>query len=455
MSFPDVSTIIPALRKNWYHPIGLAASCIVGVAIEVPLLAVAKPSSLSSFLIVLVTLCIILALWLYSRKLPKTAKKRVGFAVSLWCDDEIAARRVREDFVLTLRRLIKSGMTAGSFQFLEIPTHISQTVIDQDDAHALRIKTKSHFLIYGRVRLRKLEEHEHYFLELDGIVAHRPIPTEVSSKLSNEFSELLPRKVAIARENDLFAFQFTSEWADIVARYIIGIAAALSGDLAYSEGLYIDALNRVNRSSADFPVFSKLAERIPIRLFELKQARAKNAHELWVRDHHPSHISTLGQILEEIEATHPGETYKVLTLRAIHVFLSRRDVHEATRLLNSLRKNDRDAAWHLNQGFLRAYAGDLRSAIRHYRNALAFEINADLIYKIEDFLCFIVAEEENKYQLYYCLGFFNWQIKGDHKQALLDFGRFLEHNNGTDFATERTLAEKWITEIKRTLARQR
>lgn len=451
MSLPDVSTIIPALRRHWHYPSGLVASAIVVLGLEISFFAVTKPSPLASALVTAGTLFLIYAVWAYSRRPPRARKNKVGFGVSLWCDDESAARRVRQDFVLTLRRLIKSGKTGKSFQFLEIPTHISETVIDQDDAQALRIKARAHFLIYGRVRIRELEQREHYFLELDGVVAHRLIPERVSHQLAKEFSELLPRKVAIAKENDLFAFQFTSEWADIVARYIIGIAAALSGDLDYSEQLYTDALEKVNRASSDFPVFEKLKDRIPIRVFELKEAKARNAYELWVRDHHPSYILALGEILDEIRGAHNIETAQVLTLNAIHVFLSKRDAGEATKLLNRIPEYERNATWHLNQGFLKAYDGDLRSAIRHYRNALAFEINADLVSKIEDFICFIAAAEENQYQLCYCLGFFNWQIKGDLTQAVTDFNKFLELNDDTKFPKERELARKWIAEIEMTI----
>lgn len=455
MSSSDVNTIINTLKKHWPHRIGLVAAWIVILGLEIPLFTVIKPKLdfITLILIIAATLLLASGAWWCSRKPPKTRKGKVGFALSLWCDDEDEAKRVREDFILTLRRLIKSGRTGRLFQFLGIPSHIAETVVDQDDAQRLKVETGCHFLIYGRIRLREFNQRPHYFLELDGLVAHRPIPVNASKELAKEFSELLPRKVTIAKENDLLAFQFTSDWAEVVARYIMGIAAAVSGDLEYAEQLYTDALSKVNQVPTDFPVFSKLKERIPIRLFELDEARAQLSLGLWENDHDLKHIQELRETLEKIEREHSVETPALLTLKAISAFLSQRDTREPLQFLNRIRTQDRDAVWHFNAGFLKAYDGDLRSGIRHYRSALAFQLYPGLTAKIEDFICVVLEEERNKSQLHYCLGFFNWKIKGDCVQAVQDFQKFLQLSDESVFVQEKKLAQKWITEIERGLGR--
>ncbi len=451
MALPDVNTIINTLKKHWPHRTGLLAVSILILGLEIPLFAATKPklSFMTLILIIAATLLLVLIIWWYSKKVRKTKKDKVGFALSLWCDDENEAKKVREDFILTLRRLIKSGKTGRSFQFLEIPSHIAEAVIDQDDAQRLKVETRCHFLIYGRIRLRELNHSQHYFLELDGLVAHKPISQHASKELAKQFSELLPRKVTIAKENDLLAFQFTSDWAEVVARYIIGIAVAVSGDLEYAGQLYRDALSKVNQVATDFPVFSKLKERIPIRLFELDEARAQRSYEIWATNHDPKTIDNLHDTLDEIRRDHSVETPALLTLNAVCAFLSLRDTKEALQFLNRIGTQDRDAVWHFNIGFLKAYDGDLRSGIRHYRKARAFDIHPDLAAKIEDFICFVLDEDQDKSQLHYCLGFFNWKIKGDYVQAVNDFQRFLELSGASMFVQEKKLAQKWIAEIQR------
>lgn len=444
-----IDRFIPILTKGWRQPSGLLTAILLAIVLETAFISATKLSLVVAVLVIVGTSAAILVAWLCARRLPKTRKGKVGFAVSLWCSDEEAACKVREDFVLSLQRLIKSGRTGRSFQFMEIPAYTAEKVIDHDDAQELRLKTRAHFLIYGRVRTRRVDGFERYFLELDGIVAHKPIADDVSQKIAHEFSELLPRKVLLARENDLLSFQFTSEWADVVAKYVIGIAAAVSGDLQYAEGLYSDVRTRIQQIGTDFPVFVKLRERIPQRLAELFEARAQHAYEIWAKTHDKMHIVKLGEFLEQYDSEAAArKTPAMLTLSSIYFFLSARAVEKSTHYLNQIPKQARDAVWHFNQAFLSAYQGDLKQSIRHYRSGMSCQITADLIAKVEDFLCRIVAEEPDRVQLHYCLGFFNWKIKGDHLQAVSDFNKFLSLDSVNDFRKEMELSTQWLKEIE-------
>ena len=119
----------------------------------------------------------------------------------------------------------------------------------------------------------------------------------------------------------------------------------------------------------------------------------------------------------------------------------------ALEWLNKISKNDRNSIWHLNQAFLYAYTGNLKTATRHYRNAISAEFSPDIISKIEDFILFIATNDPAKYQLYYCLGFFNWKIKGDLLQAVKDFERFLNSGDKAEFVKARELTANWLLEL--------
>jgi hypothetical protein len=79
-----------------------------------------------------------------------------------------------------------------------------------------------------------------HLLELQGIVRHKPLPKEIGKKFSVHFGQVLPRKVMLPVDGDVLSFQITSSWVNICSRYIIAIAAHLSGDFVYSEALYLD-----------------------------------------------------------------------------------------------------------------------------------------------------------------------------------------------------------------------
>jgi hypothetical protein len=434
----------PFIAKHWHRRVGYFALLLAILAIEAALL-IKHPIVL--LVVAVVTVLLVELVWQLSRALPRTKSGRVGFVISMTSDDEQEAAKVRADFVLTLRRLLKAGLTGETFQIIEIPQHHAESVIDTEDAQRLRIATRAHFLLYGRVRVRNVHGKPHRFFELDGVVSHQPIPLDMSGALGKEFGELLPRKVLISAEDDLFAFQFTSVWAELVAKYIIGMAAAISRDFDYAERLYSEVLERVRADKSDLPAFGKLRERLPKRIAELYEARARLAYEHWASTHDAAAIDQLGEYLAHINPEQYS-TMHVLGLNAIYAFLKAKSVARAIEWLYKIATPLRDSVWNLNVAFLLAYEGNLRGAIAHYRRALEQPMQADVIGKIEDFVHHVATTEPGKYQLYYCLGFFNWKVKRDLQQARQDFTTFIQCRRGNEFEKEVKLATKWLAQLK-------
>ena len=430
------------LGKQWYEKNGLVAALLVVAVLEASLLISGKANWGIIVAVIIGSLLMVTGAWWHSRQPPKTPKKKIGFVVSIASANDRESEKLREDFVIPLRQLVKSGKAGKAFHFMELPQHLTKEIIEPDDAQALRVRTRAHFILYGRVRLRKLSGEDHHVLDLNGVVAHKPVPDHVGNSLAREFSELLPRKVHIPAENDLLAFQFTSEWADIVARYIIGIAAGCSGDLDYAETLFNDAHERVRTKDTEFPVYQKLTERIPTRISELYEARARSELLLWMKTKQFSHIDQLGKYLESVDKSRLGQP-KVLNLRAINAFLKHRDVDGAIAYLKKSTDQNNDI-WHFNMAFLYGYKEDLKASIRHYRKANSFQVEPETIAQVEDFICWVLQQEPEKYWLNYYLGFFNWKTKGDIAQAEKDFNGFLAAGFEEEFVAERTLARRWI-----------
>lgn len=443
----NLAELVQLVKKHWFEKSGLIITTILAWAIETPFLLNSQLALIYVLLTFAITALFVFIGWLVSHKTPITPKNKIGFVVSIGCADDDESERLREDFVIPLRQLVKSGKTGKAFHFIELPQHLAKRVVDPDDAQELRVKCKAHFVLYGRVRLREIQGVEHHIVELGGVVAHRPISEEVSKSFAQEFSELLPRKVSIPKENDLFSFQFTSEWADIVAKYIIGIAAALSGDLSYAEDLYSDVLDLLGKKEHDFLVYSKLKERIPIRVAELNKTRAADAHRRWVESHDPEEISRLGSCLAKINCVHLLVRLGVQELAAIHAFIANRDVDASLAYLKrSNQKNN--SAWHYSMAFLLGYRGNLKSAVRHYRQGMKFPLEVDALYQVEDFLCWMQEQEPDNPRIYYLLGFFYMEVKGDAGLAITNFQSFLRLSSSSEYPKEYELAGTWIKELE-------
>lgn len=441
----EPKTLIDLAQRNWHKPIGLIFTIAAGILFAIILLSSVKAPPAVSVIVYSMTAVATIIIWFYNHRLPRTQKGKVGFVVCIHCTDENEEKIIREDFVKTLRNLLKGGRLGHTFHFIEIPNHLSQNINDVDDAHTLRQKTKSHFLIFGRVRLRSLGGKSCHILDLNGIVSHKPIAKEISEKLSKEFGELFPKRLHISTENDLLSLNFTSDWTECVAKYIIGIAAACSSDINYAENLYSDVEAKLKSINTDFPIFVKLKQRLPKRFSELYIAKAKTLLSFWRRNNDDSaleqFILNVNKISDEL-----SNIYDVLLLRSIAAFLNGRRINEA--IDHALKcKSYNDPVWHFNLAFLYAYERDLKKSIRHYRICANYDISPITLSEIEDFIVWLVEVEPDKYQFYFCLGFFNWKIKGDSKQSINDFEKFIANVKNGEFSAEKALAEQWIGEI--------
>lgn len=437
---------ISYIQEQWFNKTGVFTAILAWTLLALSIIStigVEKPYSIG---LLIIPNILIVIFWYKSRSVPKNKKGKVGFVVSISCSDKDGFDRVHEDFILPMRKLLKSGNSGSTFHFMEMPQHIAKNIIDIDDAQELRIKSQSQFVLYGNVKVREQEDKKKaYFFDLDGVVSHRPIDQSVRKQFSNEFSELLPKDVVISSENDLLAFKITSEWAEVVIKYVIGIAAAISGDLDYAEALYVDCLERLKNKDETFTIYNKLKERIPIRISELYETRAAIAHYNWSETNNENDIIRLGKFLDKIIEARKNNP-KLLGLQAIYQFLQHRNVDEAITLFK--RSRDKDiSAWHYNIAFLYAYKKDLKTATREYRKAVSFPIDIAVITQVEGFICWLLKVEPEKYQLYYCLGFFNWKAKGDKLQAVKDFQKFLDSGKTSEYVKERELSKKWIKEI--------
>jgi hypothetical protein len=413
----SISEIGAFLRKHWEEPIG----AIVAIASSFLLVRILF-DGLFRNIAYGVGFAIVVCFWLLARRIPRTAKGKVGFLVCIPCEKQEDAVRLREDFIETLHGLIGSGETGKSLELLVTPNSVAKSVRETEQAmHVLHL-SRAHFMLYGRARMRKIRGRNSWILDLNGIVTHRQIPQASSRRFAQEFRELLPKQLRIETEVDVFAFETTSKLIDIVARYIMGIAASLSGDFAYAESLFRDVKSRLPAKPI-LPPHVKIKNRLPKRLMSIHMARASIAYVRWLESHYNRDVEDLC-----VQLTHVSqefrETYEYTVNQALCVFLRDRDPRAA---LNVLQKNpyiDR-TSWQFSVAFLLAYKGDLKNAVRHYRIIQSMVVDTETLRQVEEFLFWLEDEDPKKCCVNYCLAYINWRIKDDRVAARNEFQKFL------------------------------
>ncbi|MBU0492394.1 MAG: hypothetical protein KKA73_20855 [Chloroflexi bacterium] len=442
--------ILDLIRTRWHRRSTLLLLILLASITMLALFSAIDLDKLSTAelgLAILVFIAIAL-FWYYSTRLPKTAKGKIGFAVAIATETTEQEDRIAKDFVMTLRTLLDNSNLKYSFSFIEFPQYYAQKIKDSETALEHLRKSRCHFMIYGRARTRHIQAEDRYVLNMEGIVAHSPIPQEIQKGLSAEFTDLLPRKIVISSENDLFSFEFTAEWVNLVAKYIIGIAAMLSADIEYAQSLFEDLQQEASRLQTDLPAVVKIRQRTPDRLATTYSVQAIKCYREWRTTKDLQTLDRMKSYLDHLSLVAPGDN-SGRVLHAIWYLVKNHDTTEAKRELERCRTSERDVVWDYNYAFLLAYEGDMQGAFKRYKRA-SHEHCADprVLLDIEEFICWILEKEPDKVQLYFCLGLLNLFSKGDWARALQDLEKFLEVAPPTQFSREIQLAEKYITDIK-------
>lgn len=438
-----IADFIRYVELRWHRPSTLV------VALLVIALAFTLPSATSISLtrgIVLATILLAIAVvWIVTNRVPRAREHSVGFAVAFTAETQEQRDRIVSDMVSHLRDLLSSGQQVHPFTLVVLPDHHAREIVNPDDARAYLARTRCHFIVYGSARMRRLDGADHHVLRMHGAVSHAPIADHIARQFSLEFGELLPGHsghLIISQENDLFSFEFTSRVINIVAKYIIGIAALLSGDLAYAESLFLETEQLVANVTVELAPLIKIRSRLPSRLAEIYLAHAGREYALWQGDDSSAHLDLMGGYLERLSRIVPHDA-RAHALRAIWYFLAKRDTASAMREVRRSRTM-LDCVWRYSKAFLLAYDGALTKALRDYRIAFRHPCPGGLPLEIEEFILRVLDKEPGKVQLHFCLGAINMFAKGDKARAMQELETFLQLTDVGCFPEERRLARSWV-----------
>lgn len=387
-----------------------------------------------------ITFALVAGLWLYTCRIPKNRRGKVGIAVAIVADDESEARQIEFDFVRTLRHLLQRDPAGGNFHLVVLPSHVTKEISDFASADRFLRKTRSHFMLFGSAKRRNFHGRQVHVLSMEGLVRHAPIPREVSNRLANDFRQVLPRRVLLPHDSDAIVFEVTSAWVDLSARFIIGIAAHLSGDIVYAERLLLDVERSLRMAQQLHGLVQPIARSLPDRIKQLylDWLRALGDHYFMTRER--AYVQQADTICDKLLGREPNE-YGALLFKAIAEFVLRRDVKAARELVTRCRRV-RDATWRYSVAFLHAYEGDLQSAHDEYRRAFRGTIqNVTVPIQCEEFIQIVLQEEPDKEHLNFCLGLINYNAKRDYSAAARDFDRFLQSPAVDDFPWAKRLAQ--------------
>ncbi len=388
--------------------------------------------------------------WFLSTRIPKAPKGKIGFALGIIADNPDRQQKLKNNFFQTLRDLLNKSKYKYSFVFVEIPNYFIDKIASPDDAIKTLHDSRCSFMVYGKARTITMNGKEQHILNLEGVVAHKPIPNEISKSFSKEFGELFPKRMAISSEGDLFQFEVTAQWIDVVSKYIIGIAALLSGDIVYSQELFENLRQVLQGENLSLPALIKIKQRLPSRLEDVYLVRLKMLYEEWNRSRDDVLVNNMKLFVEKLNAVSP-HSFDARFYRSILYFLNGRNIGKAKiETLKAKKQNKKHTTWQYNYAFLLAYEGNMQEAVKQYETAVTevFE-EPRVVLEIIEFIMWVLDVEPDKTQLHFCLGLIYYYAIKDYSLALQSFEKFVEVTPVNRFSSQRREAQRLIVKIQK------
>jgi len=446
----DLIQFINWLSERWHSRYSILLLCAVVLLSSIIYLSGVNFNAIT--LLKWITIALILLLlygfWFFTTKVPQRTPGKIGFIVAICTENQKQYKRITEDFIEKLRQDVARGNLKYAFEIIVYPEYYSKKLKDQNTVREYLSKSNAQFCVYGRCRERNISGKQHFVIDLQGAVAHKPLPQDIQNKFSSEFTELLPNRLAITEENDLFEFEIASELVNIVSRYIVGIASFFSGDFEYTRSLFVSLLNELRNIRTDLPNIITIKRRLPQRLSEVLYQIALSYYRLYRNQKKEIYFNNMGNTLIELSKV-PYDLYGGHLLYAIYLFLKNNTTKEALKEISQCKSNKMDGTWLYSYAFLKAYDGDLNMAHKRYVSAFRKYPYEDAIpLDCEEFIHEILSRQPDKYQLFYCLGLINYFAKDDYLAALKDFEQFLQLDSTNQYAAQGLLARKYIDEIK-------
>lgn len=390
--------------------------------------------------------------WIWSMQLPKARRGTVGFGAAFVCDTDSQAQKIRNDFFSKMRSLVTTWHVHNGTDFVVLPSWVAVTLENASAHKRLKLERKyasrsnCHFLIWGRARLRQDNSTVHV-LDLHGLVRHQELNESQQKHLSTEFREVFPQRLQVELERDFIGFEVSATSLDLVARYVVAIAAAHSGAFNHA----ISLLEQLTEALAHREKFDQLAgllsRRVPNQLKEIRDAKFRYLVRTYSVDRTQE---SLRRVAEHINtyADMEAHRYEISLMRAMCMFVLDRDIDEARAELQRHVKVT-DPSWQMGLAFIDAYQGNLQEAYRRYARIDPGSLSGETLVDVEEFIQLILDQEPHQKQLLFLTGMINHRFKGDTSSARADLRTFVKWaRKQSSYRPQVDAADKWIKELK-------
>jgi hypothetical protein len=276
-----INIILKIFINNIYKPTGLIigiAALSVGIVfyIEPNLIAIVTTLLLRILIYIILYMLVSLSWHINRNYFPKNVKNKIGILVSIVTENEKQSVRIKNDFIREMKRLLFQNNLNHLINIISIQDYkaeninillddynskkqevLSKTIITDDHMKSKEFKSfenfskkiHCHLFIWGNIKER-LDGENKYIINISSMVMHKPLNVQISNNISKDFQKIMPPEISFYEKMEAKGFKLASKSIFIGSRYMIGIAALLSGDPFTSFSVHNGLLSDLSKEEA-------------------------------------------------------------------------------------------------------------------------------------------------------------------------------------------------------------
>lgn len=380
-------------------------------------------------------------------KVPKNKQGMIGVVVAIKTKNDKEQEWLESELIDQLYKYLAPTSIEAKFNIIKASRTQAAEIKDELTARNFLIRSRSHLIVYGSVIQGKIKGEQSYLFRLDGLVRHLPISKSNQATFSKEFRELLPEKISFPESENILGFELTQKWIGYVIKYIIGIAAFVSGDINLARSLYLELDIEVNalQDGDNIPIINEIKRRLPSRHREVLASLISKQYYFYSTKREKQNLLDAKPFVRDLLKISPKDYYALLTNAMILFF-----ENEIDRAIDQIKDCDaQDGVWRFSLGFLYAYKGEIDLALEQYKQLPYKVFPSNVCNDSEIFMTEVISEKPELVQLNFFRGLLNYKYKQDYLLAKEDFIEFLSREESKKFSQLIELAKKYSEQLDR------
>jgi len=403
--------------------------------------------------IYLILLIIFTLIWFYIKnKFPKNKKGKVGILIAIETENMKQKTRIKKDLIQGIEELLLKEnlinlfniIVTNDYQTKRIIAYIAPYIsrmnqIKQDRNIIINKKNKpseyliwekiekkvrAHLYIYGEVIERQDIENK-YFIKFGALIKHKSVGAEISNNFSKEISLLLSEQISFYEKLEFRGFKWTTELLYLAIKYIVGVAAFISGDIKTSYLLHNELNKQLQYINPPIRNINMILRNL--RKWQGTELLLLSKYEYSINKDNGKAINLLTKASNIL----PND-YSILIFKSYLAFDLERNSPKSLNLLDEAKKYSKNNyVWLYNRAFILMYDGNFEKGFEDYENISSLNsIDENIIVnECIDYDIALYAKEPHKKQCLFMIAYLSYQKLKNYDKCLEYFELFI---NETD-----------------------